>query len=427
MDTTRVKRLTRWAVCCGVVAMAATACPPPPDPSPRTIVVTTTDDVSSTDGETSLREAFAIASTDGVDSKIVVEGGATYELTHCGLGQLRHDEPNRLTVTTSGPGRASIRQTCEASRVMVLTGRSFVLEHVAISGGRMGSPVNCTWPFMQPCNRGAGIDAYAHITLRDVEMFDNRADRGPDGTVGGALVAGAGATIEDSTFHDNVSDRWGGAVASHGDLVVRRSTFTANHALEGNAIAVQDGTALIEDTTFAENTGGSGGAIVMRGSELTIRDSELRDNSSGGGPGAAIWVDQGAAAVTLERVEVVGNVGRAGALTSFGVIGDYRVVDSTITDNVATMAIRDQYNASAGAFAISGATDLVIDGSLVSRNSAPAGGGSNFDLTPSNGTTIHLVDTEVSEPLGGGTNCAMRGNPLVLSGTSTVSDGSCTP
>lgn len=414
----------------GAVAMTLTACPPPPvEPPPvNTIVVTTTADVSSgSDGLTSLREAFARASADGADSVIVATGGATYQLTSCTQGQLRHDEPHRLTVTTQGTGRATVQQTCPSSRVMVLTGRSFVLEHLVVRGGRMGSPVNCTWPFMQPCNRGAGIDAYAHVTLRDVEMFDNLADRGPDGTIGGALVAGAGATIEDSTFHDNVSDRWGGAVASYGDLVVRRSTFTGNRGLEGNAVAVESGTALIEESVFDANTGGSGGAIVMRGSLLTIRDSELTGNDSGGGPGAAIWIDRGPAAVVIERTDVVGNTGRAGALTSFGAIADYRVIDSTITDNVATRSIRDQYNASAGAFAISGASALRIERSTVSRNSAPAGGGSNFDLTPANGTTITLVDTEVSAPLGGGVNCALRGNAIATSGSTTISDDSCVP
>lgn len=423
-------RVSRWIPLLAGLAVAATACPPPPaEPPPtNTIVVTTTDDVSSaTDGLLSLREAFARASGDGADSVIVVTGGATYQLTSCAQGQLLHDEPNRLTVTTTGAGRATVQQTCPAARVMVLTGRSLVLEHLAVRGGRMGSPINCTWPFMQPCNRGAGIDAYAHITLRDVEMFDNLANRGPDGTIGGALVAGAGATIEDSSFHDNVSDRSGGAVASYGDLVVRRSNFTANRGLEGNAIAVQSGTALIEDSVLHANTGGSGGAIVMRGSSLTIRDSELTGNNSGGGPGAAIWVDRGAAAVVIERTDIVANTGRAGAMTSFGGVADYRVTDSNITDNVATMSIRDQYNASAGGFAISGASALRIEGSVVSRNSAPAGGGSNFDLTPSNGTTITLVDTEVSAPLGGGANCALRGNAIVTSGSTTISDASCVP
>lgn len=405
-------------------AAVCTACPPDPGPGPAPdgIQVTTTADVvDANDGVTSLREAFAIASSDGEDSTIVTTGGATYDLTNCAAGALVHDEM-ALTVLGHG-GAATVRQTCSA-RVMVLRGGNSTLERLVIRGGRLGSTVNCTWPFNPPCNAGAGVEALTPITLRSVTFTDNLANLGPGLSRGGGLSALEGATIIDSRFESNVSDRSGGAVSVHGPLVVRNSTFMFNRGLEGNAIAIESGTATIEDSRFAANTGGSGGAIVMRGSSLVIRRSVLTDNNSGGGPGAAIWIDNGAAEVVLDHTAVTRNTGRAGALTSFGAVADYRILDSTITDNVATMNIRDQYNASAGGLAISGASDLTIVGSTIAHNSSPAGGGSNFDLTPSNGTTISIVDSVVSDPLGGGTNCALRSN--VWSATSTFeSDASC--
>lgn len=409
------------------LATVTTACPPGPTGpgTPATIVVTTTADVTDGgDGLTSLREAMIAADSDGVDSTIVLDGGATHALTLCGPGALAHDEPTALTLTTTGSGRAVVQQTCASTRVFSLAGTTLRLEHLAVRGGRMGSPVNCTWPFNLPCNRGAGIDAYSPITLVDVEMSDNLANLGSGGTIGGALVAGAGATVIDSTFHDNASDRWGGAIASYGDLTVVRTTFESNRALEGNAVAIERGDATFEDSRFEGNVGGSGGAIVMRGSSLVLRRTVIRGNDSGGGPGAAVWFDNGATSVLIERSAIVQNTGRAGALTSFSGIADYRIVDSTITDNVATRNIRDQYNASAGGLAISGASNVTVLGSTIAHNSAPAGGGSNFDLTPSNGTTITLVDSIVSDPLGGGTDCALRSSSLAAS-TSHVSDASC--
>lgn len=407
-------------------AVLCTACPPEtlPGGPGAGIVVTTTADVSAAgDGLVSLREAMEQASTDGIDSTIQVTPGATYELTDCAAGSLRHDDTHTLALTAGSGPRATVRQTCQ-TRVLSLSGGAADLRHLVIRGGRLGSVVNCSWPLYPTCNRGAGIDATSPVTLDDVEMTDNLANLGPGGTIGGAFVAGAGATISNSSFHDNTSDRWGGAIASYGALTIRTSVFTANHALEGNAIAVQSGSAVIEDTRFEANTGGSGGAIVMRGTELVLRRSVLRGNQSGGGPGAAVWVDAPATSVVLDHTAVVQNTGRAGALTSFGAIGDYRIVDSTVTDNVATMNIRDQYNASAGGLAISGGSQVAVHGSTIAYNSAPPGGGSNFDLTPANGTTITLSDSVVSDPLGGGTNCALRSSSF-LGSTVFVSDGSC--
>lgn len=418
-----VNRSFGLSMALGASALVVTGCPGPA-PAPTSIAVTTTADVvDANDGVVSLREAVTKAAQDGADSTISLDGAAEYALTRCDLGAPIHSADQTVSITTDDGSRATIRQTCAQGQVLRFTGGAVELSHLVVRGGRLGSGVNCSWPTNPACKRGAGIETTARITLTDIEMTDNLADLGPGGTQGGALAAMAGATIRDSSFHDNRSDRWGGAIVSSAPLVVERSSFVANHALEGNAIASESGGADITDTLFENNTGGSGGAIVIRGGMLVLADSVLRGNNSGGGPGAAVWFSGGMTLVRIERTEVVDNTGRAGALTSQGV-ADYRIVDSTITGNVATMAIRDQYNASAGAIAIGGQATVTVDRSTISSNSAPAGGGANIDVVPNTTTAFAFTDSEVSDPLGGGPNCSLRSGSATFA-SSFVSDASC--
>lgn len=412
-----------------VVATAAlvgcTPAPPPPPGPPTTIVVTTTADVVGDDGVTSLREAFNMARTDNADSTIVVSSGAEYLLTSCGAGQLVHDGPRALVVTADGGARATIRQTCSPSRVMTVGGSSVTLQRLSIGGGRVTSPQPCGLTiYGQPnCSRGAGIDSFAPLVLDDVEVTDNRSI-GISSVQGGGVSARAGVTVTDSEFSQNHADRAGGAIASQGQLTVSGSTFESNSGGDGGALSVHDGAATVDDTVFTSNGGGSGGAVVLVGASLAATDTVFRLNDSGGGPGGAIWADSSVSSLVLERVAIVENSGRTGALTTFAGISDYRIIDSTITDNVATTTWRDQLNRAAGGLAVHGSSSIEIVGSTIAHNTAAPGGGANIDLRSGGGTTVTVTSSIISDPISSPANCEPNGNPFVVT-DSLVSDATC--
>lgn len=411
--------------------LVAGACAPPapvgPPGPPTTITVTTTADVvDGADGETSLREAFTQASRDNADSTIVVSSGADYELTRCDLGQLMHSGPRTLRVRPDAHAPATIAQTCSNRRVMSLHGAQVDLEDLVIRGGRLRSPLPCGISiYGQPdCIDGAGIRSNADLDLQRVVMTDNRADPSGGPVRGGALFAQGTTTITDSRFTHNYSNRDGGAVFAGGPTSVNGSTFTDNVGYNGGALTVDGADVDIAGSEFSRNSGGSGGAIRLARGNLTAHDTVFRSNDSGGGPGGALWADQTVSSIRLERVAMVENSGRTGALTTFSPIGNFVINDSTISDNVATMTWRDQYNRAAGGIATMGPVNLRISGSTIAHNSAVAGGGANLDLTPANGATVLIEDSIVSDPLGGAPNCETNGNSFTVV-RSMITDGTC--
>ena len=416
------------AVLVATAAVGFGCAPAPTNPAgpPTTIVVTTAVDVvDGGDGLTSLREAFLAATNDNADTTIVVTSGEEYLLTNCGAGQLVHGGGRALVLTADGAARATIRQTCSPARVMVLGGSSATVERVSIRGGRASSPFPCGLSvYGQPnCARGAGITASAPLVLDDVEVADNRSV-GDGSFEGGGVSARAGATVIDSEFTSNYANRAGGAIASTGTLTISGSTFVSNTGGEGGALSVHDGSVSITGSEFRSNGGGSGGAVVLVGASLSATDTVFRLNNSGGGPGAAIWADSSVSSLVLERVAMVQNTGRTGALTTFAGVADFRIVDSTITDNVATWSFRDQYNRAAGGIATLGASNITITGSTIAFNTAPPGGGANIDLPPANGTTVTVTSSIISDPVSGPANCEANGNLFVVT-DSLVSDATC--
>ena len=417
------------AVGLAAVVLVAGACTPPPTPpgTPTTITVTTTDDaVDATDGETSLREAFTQASNDNADSTIVVSSGSDYALTRCDLGQLLHSSTQTLLVRPDNTATASVTQTCDNRRVMLLGGGDVDLEDLVISGGRLRSPLPCGISiYGQPdCIDGAGIRSVADLNLLRVVMTDNRADGSGGPVRGGAVFAQGTTTITDSQFMDNYSNRDGGAVFSSGPLTINDSEFTDNSGYNGGALTADGANVDITDSQFVGNSGGSGGAIRLAHGNLTATDAVFDTNNSGGGPGGAIWADATVSSIVLERVAIVRNSGRTGALTTFSPIGNFVIRDSTISDNVATTTWRDQYNRAAGGIATMGPVHLQLIGSTVAHNSAAAGGGANLDLAMTNTGTVTVEDSIISDPLGGGTNCEPNGNTFTVT-RSIITDGTC--
>ncbi len=422
-------------VAVGVVAtaMLLVGCAPPPRPvpvgPPATIVVDTTADViNRTDGVTSVREAFIQASNDNADTTIVLQAGAEYRLTSCGGGSLGHGGPRPLVVTTDGPSRATIRQTCPYSRVMVVAGPAVRLERLTLTGGQAASAFSCGVPMYgwPDCARGAGMVSTAPLVLDDVAIVGNRSV-GLTNVDGGGLAVAAGATIIDSEFADNSTTMEGGAIVSVGNLMISGTTFENNTAnAYGGAIAAESGTVTITDSEFRSNVGGSGGAIAMLGaSTISATDTVFRLNRANGGPGGGIYMGERVAdSVALERVAMVENYGNAGAALTL-LARQISITDSTITDNRTDDGMRDRFNrASGGLVTNSSAQNITITGSTIAHNIAPPGGGANIDLPASDAMVVTVRSSIISDPQWSPDNCEMNGNLFVVD-DSLVSDGTC--
>src|SRR5215210_6951168 len=82
-----------------------------------TIAVTTTSDETSANGQTSLREAFATANTNGQNDTIQLQAGATYNLTLCASGPLTHSAVHALTI--QGGAGTRLHNTCNDAKTIV--------------------------------------------------------------------------------------------------------------------------------------------------------------------------------------------------------------------------------------------------------------------------------------------------------------------
>jgi len=191
-----------------------------------TIVVTTTAD----GGGGSLRDAFATASTDGVDTIIELQAGATYALTCGGGGQLEHTENNVLELAGNG---ATIEQTCAGERVIDQQGTSGIrLTDLTITGGNTPSD-------------GGGVNASGPVTATRVSFAGNSS--GTIDAVGDVLLVQS--TVSGSSHQDGIIVR-----TQPGNVKLINSTVTGNSS-PTNAIVGASGGVFVVYSTITDNLG----------------------------------------------------------------------------------------------------------------------------------------------------------------------------
>jgi len=206
-----------------------------------TIVVTTTADTVADDGVTSLREAFAEANGDETDDKIALAEGATYDLTDCGAGALRHTTAAALVLSAR---RSTIHQTCTDDGILAatVTGAKLEVDDATLVGGpSSGADVD-----------GAGIDVRGPLTL--VRSTVTGVDAGP----GGSVVHGRFQGVDD-LFLDH--------------LTINSSAVTGN---AGTAIRVRDGRVRFDQADISQNTGD--GLVLDGTSAAELQDARFTDN-----------------------------------------------------------------------------------------------------------------------------------------------------
>ncbi|QYG94534.1 hypothetical protein HC251_20275 [Iamia sp. SCSIO 61187] len=261
-------RARRWGavVAAGAVA-AATAVGTSAPAGAAVITVTTTVD----GGAGSLRDAFAQASAAVEPTEIVLQDGATYELTDCAEGDLAHTGTQPLTITGNG---ATISQTCAGERVIDTDGDLTVVE-ATITGGSLAAGI------------GGGIAAdTAAVSLVRSSVVGNAAS-----SVGGGIAA-IRVTLDSSTVSGNTAGGAGGGiwVDQVADLV--NSTVSGNTAASGGGIAVVNTAVELLFATVAGNSASVGAAIELQpGSDDLISYGSV---VAGDGPGADCAIDPGA-------------------------------------------------------------------------------------------------------------------------------------
>jgi hypothetical protein len=276
-----------------------------------TITVETTAD-GFTSSPMTLRQAVALAATDGGLTTIVMPPGE-YQLTICAASGLEDENLNvngdldQVTVSEAlvfqqqalATGNVVIRQTCEGERV-IHAGDSVSLLDVDVTGGSpsgSGGGVNSGGNVLvdggeihhnSTQSSGGGIFAAVGVTLLDAEMDTNEA-----AADGGGIRAGSFVGLTDSQVTDNNAGGIGGGIRGlgSGDVSLTRATVGRNQADEGGGIQLETGgSVVLEDSTVAQNrstspTGSTGG--ILAADQVVASQSTIASNETDGIAGFA--------------------------------------------------------------------------------------------------------------------------------------------
>jgi CSLREA domain-containing protein len=177
----------------------------------------------------------------------------------------------------------------ESSLFHIATGAEVTLERLTLTGGW------ATHPFGEAAGGAITMLFDSHLVVRDSRIAGNHASFAAGaidahlgtlsierttvagnraGIWAGAIETGSSATIEASTFVDNVAER-GGAIDARGQLAVTSSTFSGNEAsVHGGAIRVGGGdvgaNVVVTSSTFAGNSAPEGAAFSNTGGTLSL-------------------------------------------------------------------------------------------------------------------------------------------------------------
>ncbi|MBQ3454615.1 MAG: hypothetical protein IJG25_07080, partial [Thermoguttaceae bacterium] len=243
----------------------------------------------------------------------------------------------------------------------------------------------------------------AHLTLSQTAASSNNAPLGFSGNgavYGGAIInvgtltraVGQGGTAETAAieFARNISYNNGGAISNSnnngtvtqtGSLNLYKLSFTNNtagSAVEGNTHTGSGGAVIsandltITGSIFSGNSacdGGKGGAIDHNAGTLTLTGDTFTDNSaSSTGFGGAVNTWAGG---TITDCEFTGNDAKFGGAVS--VLGNDVITTITHSADNTTSFSENEAVSYGGAIYASGT--VVIDGAVISGNTASLGGG----------------------------------------------------
>ncbi|WP_020385827.1 right-handed parallel beta-helix repeat-containing protein [Kribbella catacumbae] len=346
----------------GLVAVVA------PAASAATITVTTTaDTVDGGDGQTSLREAFATAGSNGVDDVIALGAAQTYQLTNC-TGPLTHAEGHELVVQGNG---STIDQSCDATAIIDSTDHAgrLELQDLIIDGGPNAAATAL---------EGAAVRSDSELLLANVEI---RNVLSPGGSV--------------------VWSSW-----DHGITPYRLTLNGSNlHHNTGSIVSCDNCSAKLDGTTISDNTGS--GLSLVDGYPLQIDNSTISNNTRAGISNTGQGFPANKMSINFTQIQNNGRVGircgNCGGLTMYssGVSGNGLTAVDALGGISFSMSERNGTPASSISIVLSG----------ISGNKSNASGG-GLSVTPvlvedgGNTATTYIdrtpIDNNISAGDGGG-------------------------
>ena len=251
-------------------------------------VVTITSDIVAVDGETSLREAVARASSDAFVESVTFDPSLNGQTITVTAGEMFVER----AVTISGPGADQL--TIDAggnSRLFNFNsgtddipddpvdpttsneGETFVIRDVMLTGGAVPAP-----------QAGGAINLEDSL---DTLELDSVVISNSSGNAGGAIRLAGNYVIQDSTFTGNTANFAGAAIFATGesDGFIVNSTISGNTSNSGaGAIQAQsnaNATMQILNSTVADNSAAAINIFAYGGgsAEITVANSILANNT----------------------------------------------------------------------------------------------------------------------------------------------------
>ena len=236
-------------------------------------------------------------------------------------------------------------------------------------------------------------------SYRECPIFVPEYGCGPDGFIGGAIIA-TNSTVEinQSRFEDNQAD-WGGAIFAEQDSIINMNgnVFVSNNAIWGGVLISSSSTITIEASEFQDNNASRwGGVLISSSSTITIEASEFQDNNASYGGVLSSF----SSTITIEGSGFQdNNAGDGGVLAS---------ISSTIT--IEASEFQDN-NAGEGGVLYSSNNTIIIEGSKFYDNYARDAGG----VLISYSSTITIDRSEFQD-----NNASYGGALFSINGTITI-------
>lgn len=239
-----------------ILAMPGAGSASQPQSPTAEIIVNTLDDVSSTDGFCSLREAITAANLN-----------TSYN--DCPGGDSRGTDLILFNVNGIIYLGSPLPSIINAGPVTIDGG-----EAITING-------NAT-------HRIFYLDTDGDLILRNLMVFNGFV--GSDGMGAGLYNNGGDLRIENCTFANNTvtgfNSRGGGICHDSGEATINKSTFLYNVANTGGGIYKDQGSLSITDSVFKFNNAEyEGGAIYQLNTKMEVIESEFMGNIAGEGGG----------------------------------------------------------------------------------------------------------------------------------------------
>ena len=299
------------------------------DPTPATMTIdlveapslqvdTATDLVDAFDGDTSLREALALA-----------QNGDTITFD-AGLFLANNDITNNTSIDLG-----------------TLSGQLVIDQGVTVAGDVNDDGIADVTIDGQGVTRVFDVQDNVTGVVLDGLVIENGQSAGTP--VGGGVRIGTGAEVAVTSTHliGNTGAR-AGAIANYGTLTLKNSTLSGNRAIYGGAIYNNGGNLTLANSTIQGNIAdGAGGGIYNNGGNLTLVNSTISGNRAvyfGGG------ILNGFGSVTLANATISGNAANAGGGIS-SVYGPLTLFNSIVAGNGDNVGAPDIHQTYAAAFA----------------------------------------------------------------------------